>query len=122
MGRRILDPVERVSEIIFGLIMVLTFTGTFSAAESDRLETRSMVLSALSCNVAWGFVDAVMYLINTLTGRSRERPNQHERPRLTRDDWAGALAVFLLVFLSTFPVVMPFMVMASPVRALRVSN
>jgi VIT1/CCC1 family predicted Fe2+/Mn2+ transporter len=122
MARRILDPVERVSEVIFGLIMVLTFTGTFSAAESDAVETRSMVMSALSCNVAWGFVDGVMYLINTLVARTRDRGLRSEPARLEREDWLGALSVFLLVFLSTLPVVMPFIVMTHTVRALRVSN
>ncbi len=35
-SRRVLDPTERFSEILFGLIMVLTFTGALSAAESGR--------------------------------------------------------------------------------------
>jgi hypothetical protein len=34
---RVLDPIERVSEALFGLIMVLTFTGSLSVANpSDR--------------------------------------------------------------------------------------
>ena len=37
-------------------------------------------------------------------------------------DWIGALAVFLLVFLSTFPVVIPFLVMGRAQPALRASN
>jgi len=41
---------------------------------------------------------------------------------LGKDDWRGALGVFLLVFLSTFPVTIPFIVMRDPVPALRVSN
>ena len=36
--------------------------------------------------------------------------------------WLGAIAVFLLVFLSTFPVVIPFLLMRDAQRALRVSN
>jgi VIT1/CCC1 family predicted Fe2+/Mn2+ transporter len=43
-------------------------------------------------------------------------------PRLDRDDWRGGLAVFLLVFLSTFPVAIPFLIIDSAVVALRVSN
>ena len=39
-----------------------------------------------------------------------------------KDDWRGALGVFLLVFLSTFPVTIPFIVMRDAVPALRVSN
>jgi len=42
--------------------------------------------------------------------------------RLHRQDWLGALAVLLLVFCSTLPVAIPFVVFRDPVRALRVSN
>jgi len=45
-----------------------------------------------------------------------------ERPRLRGEDWRGGLAVFLLVFVSTLPVVVPFLVMQDAHRALRVSN
>ena len=41
---------------------------------------------------------------------------------MQKEDWLGAAGVFLLVFLSTFPVVIPFMVMREAVAALRVSN
>ena len=37
-------------------------------------------------------------------------------------DWWGALGVFLLVFLSTLPVVLPFVFARSPMRAIRFSN
>ena len=36
--RRALDPVDRVAEVLFGLIMVLTFTGSLSVAEAGRDE------------------------------------------------------------------------------------
>ena len=49
-------------------------------------------------------------------------PNPPARARLGWDDGRGALGVFLLVFLSTFPVTIPFIVMRDPVPALRVSN
>jgi hypothetical protein len=148
--RRILEPTERFSEILFGLIMVLTFTCTLSAATGGRDEVRTVLIGAIGCNLAWGLVDAVMYVLNTLgeRGRSllalrsvrradpeegrrliasavppvlaslirpaeveslRERlvamPEPPARPRLVGDDFLGAVAVFLLVFLSTFPVV-----------------
>ena len=67
----VLDPIDRVSEIIFGLIMALTFTGTISAATAGREEVRTVMFAALGCNLAWGMVDAVMYLIRTLTERTR---------------------------------------------------
>ena len=54
--------------------------------------------------------------------RLKQLPEPPERARLGKDDWRGALGVFLLVFLSTFPVVIPFIVMHDAVPALRVSN
>ena len=41
---------------------------------------------------------------------------------MTREDWLGALAVFLLVFCSTFPIVIPFLFFSTAQVALRVSN
>ena len=165
---RVLDPLSRVSEILFGLIMALTFTCTLSAAEAGREEVRTLLFGAIGCNIAWGLVDAVMYLMNALTGRGRDlvtiravrgatSPEQAhgiirdamppiltaaltgsdlERirrgaldiaalpaaPRLSGDDWRGAVAVFLLVVLSTFPVVIPFIVFGNVAVAMRASN
>ena len=166
--RRALDPIDRFSEILFGLIMVLTLTGSISAAESDREDIRTLLYAALGCNLAWGIVDGVMYLFASMTDRGRgllalraireaadpaaahnvisdalppvvaslmrdsefealrrrvsELPALPARPWLTWGDFRGALAVVLLVFVSTFPVVIPFVVMSSAPRALRVSN
>ena len=44
------------------------------------------------------------------------------RARLHKTDLLGAGGVFLLVFLSTFPVVIPFLLMTNAMRALRISN
>ena len=166
--RRVLEPTERFSEILFGLIMVLTFTGALSVATSGREDVREMIIGAIGCNLAWGIVDAIMYVMNSLAERGRslvmfrklraERDpagarrviadalppivaqvsTQEEleslRQRLTtmlepdrhaalnRGDLLAALAVFLLVFLSTFPVVLPFFLVSDAVRALRFSN
>ena len=43
-------------------------------------------------------------------------------PRLAKEDWLGALGVFLLVFLSLFPVVVPFIFISNARLALRISN
>jgi len=165
---RVLDPVSRISEIIFGVLMALSFTGSLNAATAGREEVRTMMLTALGCNLAWGLVDAVMYLMATLTGRARNLtllgrvrgavdpleahssiaealpgrlgeaigpggledmrrrlaalPDLPARARLGRDDFLGALGVFLLVVLSTFPVVVPFMFISEMALAMRASN
>jgi hypothetical protein len=167
-SHRVLEPHERLAEVLFGLIMVLTFTGSLSVAESGREDVRTMLIGALGCNLAWGIIDAVLYLMNCLAekGRSlkafravrqaadpqkaqriiaeslpsavasvlqpaefesiRERLKQLPEPpahtRLRWDDWRGALGVFILVFLSTFPVVIPFIFLPKTAPALRISN
>jgi VIT1/CCC1 family predicted Fe2+/Mn2+ transporter len=166
--KRVLEPIERVSEVLFGLIMVLTFTCSFSVAEAGRAEVRTMFIAALGCNLAWGIIDAIMYIMGCLADRGRsirtlraiqkagspekahrviadalpptlaatlgppqfedmrgrlaQLPEPPSHPRLTKRDWWGALGVFLLVFLSTFPVVLPFVFMHKALQAQRVSN
>ena len=67
----VLSPVDRVSELLFGLFMALTFVGAVSVAKAGEDEIRSMFAAALGCNLAWGLVDAVMYLVRTVTDRGR---------------------------------------------------
>src|SRR5262249_39610621 len=69
--KRVLEPIERISEVLFGLIMVLTFTCSFSVAEAGRAEVRVMLLAALGCNLAWGIIDAITYLMGCLADQAR---------------------------------------------------
>lgn len=67
----VLSPVDRVSEMLFGLFMALTFTGAVSVADQGNTQIRTMFIAALGCNLAWGLVDAVMYLVRTASDRGR---------------------------------------------------
>lgn len=67
--KRILEPVERLSEILFGLIMALTFTGSFSVATAEHADVRELLFGAIGCNVAWGLIDGIMYLMGCLNDR-----------------------------------------------------
>ena len=164
----VLTPIERFSEILFGVIMVLTFTSSISVAEAGREDIRTMLLGALGCNLAWGIIDALLYFANTVAARGRglvvlrrvhNTPDAQEaralitdalppllaallkpeeldamRDRIIRqceppasipvlgEDVRGAFGVFLLVFFSTFPIVIPFIFMQSAGLALRLSN
>lgn len=168
MSRRVLEPQERVAEVLFGLIMVITFTGSLSVTEAGRDDVRAMVAGALGCNLAWGVIDGVFYLLGNLADRSRRLatlralrnassteevthvlgavlpplvrsvlepeevaslgrrlaalPEPPGAARLTRRDGLGALAVFLLVFLATLPVAVPFVLVHDVPRAMRLSN
>ena len=68
---RPLDPIDRISEVLFGLIMVLTFTCSLSVAEAGRDEIRTMLIGALGCNLAWGIIDAVFYLMGCFSSQGR---------------------------------------------------
>jgi hypothetical protein len=167
-SKRVLEPSERIAEVLFGLIMVLTFTGSLSIAEAGKEDIRAMLIGALGCNVAWGVIDGVLYLMASLAEKGRDlatyagirtakdpadahaliadalppliaaslQPDELERvrlrllalpapparARLDARDWRAAVGIFLLVFLSTFPVAVPFLLMRDATAAIRLSN
>jgi hypothetical protein len=167
-SKHVLNPIDRISEILFGLIMVLTFTGSFSVAEAGREDVGAMLIGALGCNFAWGIIDGIFYLISCLAEKGqalltlravrntsdpqkaqqvvaaalsplvahvlqpaqldllcrqmKELPEPPRGARLSKEDWRGAFGVFLLVSLSTFPVVIPFIFMQNARLAMRISN
>jgi VIT1/CCC1 family predicted Fe2+/Mn2+ transporter len=124
-----LDPMDRISEVLFGVIMALTFTGALSVATASSAEVRTMLIGALGCNLAWGIIDAGIYVMAQLNERGRAilaaRDQGLPQPmslRLTTEDARGAVSIFLIVFLSTFPLVIPFIFIHDARTALRVSN
>ena len=165
---RKLERMERIFEILFGLIMVLAVTCSFSVSEADRNDVHKMLAAALGCNLAWGVIDAVFYCMarfseqgegiialqalrgtadpseaqiiignalppllagaltsaefETIRYRLNQMPEPPDYPRFTSDDWLASLGVFLLIFLSTFPVVIPFLIIRSVHLAVRMSN
>jgi len=70
---RLLDPIDRISEVLFGLIMAVTIVGGLSIASAGEAEMRTVTQAALGCNIAWGLVDAVMYLVRTWVERTRRK-------------------------------------------------
>jgi len=60
--------------------------------------------------------------LDAMHQRLQQLPEPPARARLGGSDWAGAVGVFLLVFLSTFPVTVPFIFMQDAMRAMRISN
>lgn len=164
----VLSPIDRISEVLFGLIMVLTFTGAISVTSDGREEVRSVLWAALGCNLAWGIVDAVMYWMNVLLERGHslkaiQQIRNAKDPQTARDllrgeiqpvmaslltdqevdqlndritklpeperkhllavrDIVSGFQIFLLVFLCTLPVALPFAFISELPRAMRVSN
>ena len=48
----VLDPMERISETLFGLIMALTFICSLGVATSGNIKIQTMLIGALGCNLA----------------------------------------------------------------------
>jgi VIT1/CCC1 family predicted Fe2+/Mn2+ transporter len=68
-----LDPIDRLTEVMFGLLMALTFTGTASVTIGQGGTVNGILLAAIGCNIAWGIVDAMVYTLSTVTERARGR-------------------------------------------------
>jgi VIT1/CCC1 family predicted Fe2+/Mn2+ transporter len=69
--QRHLDPASRMGEILFGLIMVLSVTLTAGLTVSEGREgVRQLLFAALGCNIAWGIIDGIMYVMNCMAERS----------------------------------------------------
>lgn len=89
---RYLDPVDSLLEILFGLIMSLTLTvGARLLLRRDELSAPDLVAGLAGCNLAWGLIDAVFYLLGARLSRNI-RARFVRRLQATRDD-AYALAL-----------------------------
>lgn len=70
-AQRHLEPADRLAEILCGLIMVLTFTLTAGFTSADGAEAvRKLLIAAVGCNVAWGIIDGVLYVMTCISQRS----------------------------------------------------
>jgi VIT1/CCC1 family predicted Fe2+/Mn2+ transporter len=82
---RYLAPDESLAEVLFGLIMALTITaGARLFAETGQFDLHRLVLATVGCNVAWGAIDAVLFVLGGLFHRSR-RARFHRTLRSARD-------------------------------------
>jgi VIT1/CCC1 family predicted Fe2+/Mn2+ transporter len=70
-----LDPATSLGEILFGLIMTLTFTlGAGLTIQEEGAEgARQLLIATISCNIAWGVIDGVFYVLGQLFERGRRR-------------------------------------------------
>jgi hypothetical protein len=72
---RHLDPGSHMGEVLFGLIMTLTFTlaAGIVIQEEGRAGAREMLIGILGCNLAWGIIDGVLYVLGQVFERGRVR-------------------------------------------------
>jgi hypothetical protein len=162
-----LSPFERASESVFGILMAISVTAAFEITVGKDIDTRELMIAALGCNLAWGLIDGVMYLLHQQFERFRNHRTALQLRAATSDDelrsllmdaappvvgeayTADGLArirqkaqaysaarppfwpaqelvvaglITLIVFGSTFPLVIPFMLMQDPWLAMRISH
>jgi hypothetical protein len=91
---RYLDPATSLAEILFGLIMTLTFTlGAGLIIEDEgRAGARELLIAVIGCNVAWGIIDGALFLVGQLFDRGRLR-RLGRAIRLARDPAAAVALV-----------------------------
>lgn len=88
-----LDPMSSLSEVLFGLIMTLTFTlgAGLTLQEEGREGARQLLIATLGCNLAWGVIDGVFYIVGQLYERGRRKRLAWSIQATTND--ADALAL-----------------------------
>lgn len=78
---RYLNPIDRLTEIIYGILILLTFTLGVQAIEArnpvaelvSQEGVRRLFVAAMGCVVAWGMIDGVMYVLLSLAQRSERQ-------------------------------------------------
>ena len=87
-----LSPGTRLGEILFGLIMTLTFTlGAGAYFGGSEGATTELLYATIGCNIAWGIIDAALMLFNTIFDRSRLARLGSAIASSTNDDTAIAI-------------------------------
>jgi hypothetical protein len=91
---RYLDPASSLGEIMFGLIMTLTFTlgAGIIIDDEGREGARDLLIALIGCNIAWGVIDAAMYLMTELFTRGKRR-RVAQAVRSAPDERAGVAVV-----------------------------
>jgi|SoiMethySBSTD1v2_1073268.scaffolds.fasta_scaffold136477_2 VIT1/CCC1 family predicted Fe2+/Mn2+ transporter len=90
---RHLDPADTLGELIFGLIMVLTFTiGARLLVEEGPTDGRELLIAAIGCNLAWGIIDGFLYVLGQVFER-RRLASLIQAVQQERDDTAAMAAI-----------------------------
>lgn len=90
---RHLSSGERLGELLFGLIMTLTFTLTAGFVVGEEREAvRELLIATIGCNIAWGIIDAGLLILGRVFDRGRYA-RIGRAIRTTTDDSHAAAAV-----------------------------
>jgi hypothetical protein len=82
---------ERLGELLFGLIMTLTFTLTAGFVVGDgRDAARELLVATIGCNIAWGIIDGGLLILGRVFDRGRAA--RIGKAIRSAQDEAGAIA------------------------------
>jgi hypothetical protein len=102
-----LDPGETLAEALFGLIMALTITiGAGIVSGKDGVDSGKLVAATVGCNVAWGVIDAVLFVLGSLFYRS-QRARFFRQLRIARSDTEALAAIQKEFSLEEEPLAVP---------------
>lgn len=93
IAEKYLDPATSLGEVLFGLIMTLTFTlgAGLIIEEEGREGARQLLIATIGCNIAWGIIDGALYLAGQLFDRGRLRKLTEIVRGASDDGKAGAM-------------------------------
>jgi VIT1/CCC1 family predicted Fe2+/Mn2+ transporter len=88
-----LDQATSLGEVLFGLIMTLTFTlGAGLTIQQEGAEgARELLIATIGCNIAWGVIDGIFFVLGQLFERGRRRRVMQLVRSATQDADAAAL-------------------------------
>jgi hypothetical protein len=94
---RHLSAGERLGELMFGMIMTLTFTLTAGFVVGDgRDAARELLIATIGCNIAWGIIDGGLLVLGRVFDRGRyARIAQVVRSSPSEDTAVAAVAAEL---------------------------
>jgi hypothetical protein len=91
--QKYLEPGESLAEIMFGLIMTLSFTlGAGLIIEEGPDAIRELLIATIGCNIAWGVIDGFLYVSGQMFERGRLK-RVGLAIRAAPDDRAAAVVV-----------------------------
>lgn len=72
IAQKYLEPGESLAEILFGLIMTLTFTlGAGMLVQEGPEAVNELLIATVGCNIAWGIIDGMLYISGQIFERGR---------------------------------------------------
>lgn len=78
---RLLDPIDELSQVIYSVLILLTFTLAFrifklqsgAGVHVENEQVRELLLAAIGATIAWGLIDGLMYVLTSVFERNEKQ-------------------------------------------------